>query len=225
MLNVKNVINILDYKFIKMKKEFTKKMIYKTIYYNNVSYIVYCKTQKDKLEELEKYWEEYTDNLIEEFWGIDNFDEAYEKYIDEKFYNFDVNELKEFLEWVYSFFKKHVSEEWCIKMIIAMFIRDWILDEYEAKEIKEKIKKDKEFQKYLFKIMLEWLDNITKVNRYSFSRWMEELYKLIWEKLPKIWGIDYYNLSEFEFYDYWEKYVDDYLRKKGIEWVMKEVFE
>ena len=40
-------------------------------------------------------------------------------------------------------------------MIMAMFIRDWILDEEEAKEINEKIKKDKEFQKYLFKIMLE----------------------------------------------------------------------
>ena len=38
-----------------MKKEFTKEMIYKSIYYNNVRYIVYCKFQTDKLEELEKY--------------------------------------------------------------------------------------------------------------------------------------------------------------------------
>jgi len=208
-----------------MGKEFTREMFYASTYFRDISYIVYCKSQGNKLEEVEKYWEEYIDRLNKEFWSIDNFDEAEGKYIDEKFYKFNLNELKEFLEWLYSFFKKHVLEEWCIKMIIAMFIRDWILDEDEAKEIKEKIRGNKEFQKYLFKIMLEWLDNITKVNRYSFSRWMEELYKLIWRKLPKIWGIDYYNLSEFEFYDYWEKYVDEYLRKKWIEWVMKDVFE
>jgi len=188
-----------------------------------------CKYTKEiNKEELEKVANEYYDALVEKFWGIENWeDNIEEKYIEEKYRNYTIDELKELIECLYKLYKKYIKNEWCIKLLTAEFVQNWILDvtEEEWKEIKEKIKKDREFQKYLLKIMLEWLENISRNNRYRLSTWISILYKMIWKKLPKIWSLDYYNLWKFEFYEYREKYVDKYLKEKWIDGVLKEVFD
>ena len=173
------------------------------------------KIDKDKLKEIAN---KYYDTLVEKFWGVEKWeDDVEEKYIEEVYYDYSIEDLKELIECLQKMYKKYIKGEWCIKLMLAEFIQNWILDDYEDIRIIEKIKKDKEFQKYLFKIMLEWLKELRKQKRDRLREGIVKIYKLNWKKLPEI--------KYEDVYDYWEKYVDEYLEKKWIEWVMEEVFE
>jgi len=207
-------------------KKFTKKMFCKSRYINRL-WLFYCKNlERTTLKELEEIADMYRNELIGLFWDLDTWDDIENQYIKEEYRNYSILELKELLECLYMLYKKHVKNDWCAKGAVAEFIQNWMLeDDEEGKKIKEKIKKNREFQKYLLKIMLEWLENISRNNRYRLSRWISILYKIVGKKLPKIWSLDYYNLGKFEFYEYWEKYVDEYLKEKWIDGVLKEVFD
>jgi len=198
--------------------EFTREMFCKSRYINRL-WLFYCKNpERTTLKELEEIADMYRNELIVFFWDLDTWDDIENQYIKEEYSNYPILELKELLECLYILYKKHVKNDWCAKWAVAEFIQNWMLeDDEEWKEIKEKIKKDREFQKYLLKIMLEWLENISRNNRYRLSRWISILYKIAGKKLPKIKSIDGY--------EYWEKYVDEYLKEKWVDGVLKEVFD
>jgi hypothetical protein len=53
-------------------------------------------------------------------------------------------------------YKRYIGDEGCAKLLVAFYIDNILVDEIEENpKWREEIKKDKEFQEYLLRIMLE----------------------------------------------------------------------